>query len=334
MGGAVGLVVAVWPNSAQAVPFELAWSAPAGCPSREEVVVATHADLGEPRTEAPPELFVKGAVLPTKGGFVVTLALEDAAGVAVGEREVRVERGSCQEILKPTSVVLAMMIAVARPPVEVRDGSKDPAATPSAARSVSPPPDANPEPRAVPPPAASPSPLAPARNRLSVGAAGVGSTGILPEVGLGFGLHAYFLPRSILLLGLEASYEVGGSLRAAGGEVGFQLFSGGIRLGVPVLRKGPLELIPTLGAGIALIRTVPIGYAAVQNDLRATTFVGPGALLRIELIRSLAAEVLVEVHHLFVRDRFQVDDGTRLDRIHRPSAFEGRMSLGLAYELR
>jgi hypothetical protein len=342
VAGAAGLVVAGWPAPAKGAPFELAWSAPEGCPSREEIVDATHASLGESSTEAPPEFFVQGAVRATDRGFLVTLVLNDAAGRAVGERVVRVDRQVCAEISTPASVVLAMMIAVARPRTAQRDEPRELAETPPASEHASPAPEhASPAPPAPHAPLAvrartampsSPERLPP--HRLSFGAAGVASVGALPGVGLGFGLHALYLPRSVLLLGLEASFEAGSSQRAGGGEVGFQLFSAAARVGLPVARTARFELIPTAGARVGLIRTVPIDFAAGQNDTRVIPSVGLGVLVRAKLRHSVFVEGLLDVELILLRDRFQVLEGDKLHRIHEPSAFGGRLSMGLAYDFR
>lgn len=346
MAGAAGLVVAGWQAPATGAPFELDWSAPVGCPSREEIVAATHASLGEPITEAPPEFFVRGAVRATDDGFLVTLVLEDETGRSVGERVVRVDRRACSEIVTPASVVLAMMIDVARPRVAQRDEPPELAEPPPAPEHAPPAPEHAP-PTPEPPPPASRAPLVvPARtamrasperpppHRLSFGATGVASIGSVPGVGLGIGLRALYFPKSLFLLGLEASFEGGSSVRVAGGEVGFQLFSGAARAGLPVARTERFELIPTVGARAGLIRTVPVEFAAVPNDTGMMTAVGPGVLVRAELSRSFFFEGLFDAELILLRDRFQILEGDKLHRIHEPSAFGARLALGFAYEFR
>jgi hypothetical protein len=140
------------------------------------------------------------------------------------------------------------------------------------------------------------------------------------------------MPRSIALVGLEASFEVGGSLHAAGGEVGFQLFSAALRAGLPVVSTRRFELIPTFGGGLGLLRTLPTGFASAQNDLHLTTYVGLGALVRARLTPSLFADALFEIERILLRDRLQIREGDNLDRIFQPSPFAGRLSIGIAYE--
>ncbi|MDF2694378.1 MAG: hypothetical protein K0S65_2761, partial [Labilithrix sp.] len=115
LANAVGLVLLAWTARAEGAAFELRWTAPAECPSRDAIVDATRARLGELGSAAPPELFVEGTVQPESGGFVATLVLSDASGHLVGERELRVAGQDCAAIEEPVSLVLAMVIATLRP---------------------------------------------------------------------------------------------------------------------------------------------------------------------------------------------------------------------------
>ncbi len=333
LGSVLGLVVTSWPMEAHAAPFELAWSAPEGCPSREAIVEATQTRLGEPASGSSPELFVQGTVETVSRGFVVILALRDASGRSIGERQVRVERQDCKDVEDPASVVLAMMIAVARPTPGKDDASqKELEATP-------PPPASEPRASTPPPPATQPAapriapPSLPA-HRVLLSASGVTSLGILDTVGLGFGVRASYSPTSPLHLALETAFEASPKRQLAGGEVAFQLASASARVGLTVLRTATVELIPTAGARGALIRASPTGFATVQDEVRTTMLVGPGLLVRAKLGPHLFAEVLPEVEGALRRDRFKIRDGGKLYDVHRAAAFEARLSLGLAYELR
>ncbi len=335
VGLAVGLVVASWPAPANGAPFDLVWSAPAGCPSREVIVAATQASLGESPSEASPELFVQGAVRAVGGGFVVKLGLKDASGRALGEREVRVGPPSCEAIEEPVSLVLAMMIAVARPRLEERGDSAERAETPPpstpAPASVRGPSSTPAPPPSTPAPAARPS-AEPLPHRLVVGAAGVGSLGVLPNVGRGFAIRAMYSPRSIVLVGLEASFEACGSVRVESGEVGFQLFAASARVGVAALRTARFELIPTAGVRAGASRSIPTGFSVVKDETRASLLAGTGALARVELAPHIFAEILPELEVALIRDRLQIRHGAKLYSVHRASLFGARVSLGLGYE--
>ncbi|OJY24531.1 MAG: hypothetical protein BGO98_16620 [Myxococcales bacterium 68-20] len=184
------------------------------------------------------------------------------------------------------------------------------------------------------PPASSPA-AAPPPARLLVGAAGVASLGILPTAGAGAALRAMYAPRSTVLVGLEASFEAGGSVRIGAigvGDIGFQLFSAGARVGLPVLHSDRFELIPTLGARGGLLHTSPTGFPVVKNETRATMLAGAGVLVRARLGQHLFAEALPEVEAVLVRDRLRIRDGDKLYHVFRASPFEARLSLGLGYE--
>lgn len=327
LGSVLALVATSWPIEAHAAPFDLAWSAPEGCPSREAIVEATQARLGEPASGPPPELFVQGTVATVSRGFVVTLALKDASGHSIGERQVRVERQSCMDVEDPASVVLAMMIAVARPTPRKDEAARPEVETPPPPRSAS---------EAPPPPATEPAAprVAPPAHRVLLSASGVTSLGILDTVGLGVALRATYSPTSPLHVALEAAFEASPERRLAGGEVAFQLASASARIGVTVHKSATVELIPTAGARGALIRASPTGFATVQDEVRTTMLVGPGLLVRAKLGPHLFAEVLPEVEGVLRRDRFKIRDGGELLDAHRAALFEARLSLGLAYELR
>ena len=270
-------------------------------------------------------------------GFVVTLALRDTADQPVGERVIRVEQPSCREIEVPTSIVLAMMIAVALPRVEERkraSGTGTPADAPS-------PPDPTTADAPASPqgPAARPrEPAAPSRSRAgtthrgALGVASVVSLGALPELGVGAAVRGLYLPGHSVVLGLEAAVEGGGSIRTSGGETGFQLFSGTTRMGLQLLRVASFELMPLASVRLGLIRTSPSGFHGIEGALRIAPFAGLALLGRARLTRALLVEVLPELEMVLVRDRFVAQSGSNLIRVHRPSLFAGRLSLGLAWE--
>ncbi len=330
---AAGLGILGWPTPASGAPFELTWTAPEGCPAREEIVTATHVRLGDGQTEGPAELFVQGTAVPADEGFVVTLVLKDAGGRAVGERVVRIDQQRCAEILTPTSVVLAMMIAVARPRGVQSDehgGMEEGRATPEQA---SPMPSAAPrvvaDRRGMPAP-----PEPPVPDRLALGAVAMVSAGLLPGLGLGFGLQASYFPKNVFLLRLEASVEAGETVRVAGGDVAFRLFSAAARAGLRVMQTKRFELLPTVVARAGLIDTSAEGFAARLDDAKLVGSVGPGVLVRVGLGSSLALEGLLDAELILRRDRFHVLQGGRLHRVHEPGVASGRLTLGLAYEFR
>lgn len=325
-------------TTAMAAPFDLAWSAPAGCPAREQIVDATYAQLGEPRTNAAPELFVTGRVAERRGGFTITLSMTDAFGNAVGERVVPVDRAQCQEIVESTVLVLAMMIAVARPPAEPAQPVTEPQHEETSARATPAPEAAAPPSRVSTgrpvPPAQPKVPEAP-RHRVFVGMAAVASRGVLPSTGLGIEVSGSYMPTARLLLGLDASFEQAlQDAEAGGSDVGFRLFRAGIRVGLSVLRTERFELVPTVGAWLALIQNSPEGFQIEHYPLRSTFLVGPGGLARVRLARRLFLDVFGDVEAVLVRDRFNVRVDDKLFSVHRPSTFAGRAGIGLGFDFR
>jgi hypothetical protein len=98
------------------------------CPSAQAIAQATEALLGREAFVPPADaaLAIEGRAEAREGGFRATLAVSDATGASVGERVVEAD-GTCDALLSPLSIVLAILV--------------DPDATP-----VTPPPDDPPDP--------------------------------------------------------------------------------------------------------------------------------------------------------------------------------------------
>ena len=157
---------------------------------------------------------------------------------------------------------------------------------------------------------------------------------MLPTTAGGFAVRAYYSPSSIVLFGLEAHAETSGSVRAGAGEVRFAMFGASARVGLSALRSSRFELIPTLGARLGLIHNSPRGFQAVHQQVRPTVLAGPGVLVRVEVARSLFVEALPEIEGIFHREGFSIREDAKLYHVHRPSAVEGRLSVGIGYEFR
>ena len=335
---ATGLFVVSWPASASGAPFELVWSAPETCPSREQIVQATQGRLVEDDAEpaeASPKLLVRGTVAADGAGFVVRLAMTDDVGEPLGEREVRVERESCRDVEGPTSLVIAMMITGARAP---RASPDEPEAAPERPAPEGKPRPAEPRSADRPSPArtssAAPDLGASSPQRVLAGASTVVSAGLLPSAGLGVGLRAAYSPGLRILVGLDAIFEGSAAVRVAGGSIGFQLVSAAARVGFVALHTERFDVIPTIAARGALLRVLPTGFSAVRDEHRWMTPAGAGALLRMRLVGRLFMEALPEVEVVFVRDAFGVREGDKLYHVHRPSPVAGRVSLGLGWAFR
>lgn len=89
------------------------------CPSAQALAQATDAVLGRTAFVPPADaaLAIEGRVEPREGGFRATLALGDARGASIGERVVEVD-GSCDALLGPLSIALAILVDPDATPVE------------------------------------------------------------------------------------------------------------------------------------------------------------------------------------------------------------------------
>lgn len=332
MAVALGALATSTTKDAWAAPFELEWKAPAGCPARDEIVASTRARLGEDASDATAELVVHGEVVRDSTGYAVALRMNDTDGKEVGERELRVDESSCSAIKEPTSLVIAMMIAVARPHVDAT-----PVPTVEAPPNPPPqPPAPTPAPRPAPSPAPAPSRTLPKEPfGFSVSASAVASVGFLPHVGLGGALRFMALPPSSrLLFGLEASFETSPPATAGGGEVRFDVAEAKALFGVRVVRRGRFELAPVASASGGVIWTHPSGFPVIQRDVRPAALVGLGALGRVALGPHARFEFLPEVRVPLLREKFEVREGDQLFRAHQPSVVEARLTLGIGWQFR
>ena len=319
---------------ARAAPFELDWSAPEGCPSRERMLLATRARLGEHDSSAAPELFVRGTVTVEGGIVVLDLHVNDANGEDRGERRVRFDDRACEAIEAPAALVLAMMIGVARSREasekhEGRPGGPaEPAPLEPKAPASAPAPVRPPRP---PPPAVEPTRVSPP---MTVGLSGVASHGALPNVGFGGALRWTATFWASVVIGIEGSFETTWAVRAANGEATFRRIDAAVLIGAPVVRSRWLEIIPLLqGRGGLLTGEV----SGLPSTYDATSVVGrarsrgarqdsarSGAPLRGAPRRSRSARPR----------RVPGPQSGELIRVHRPEAVEARLSIGFAWELR
>jgi len=337
---ATGLFMA--PRTVVAEPrvIDIAWSAPAGCPSGEEIVAATRARLGANRSAESVALSVHGDVTSVPGGFVVDLAMKDESGAPVGERRVQV-KGECSAVTDATALVLAMIIGARRRGNAPARPSPDEPTPPERTEPVDPPAlPAAPAPESRPPPARpGPAPVgkrtaASVRSRIVLGAAGVASRGVLPALGAGLALRATYSPVPLVAVGIEASFEIGGAVQARGAEVGFQFAGAAALAGVQVLRNARVELIFAAGARAGAIHISPAGFPVSESGLRPVAMFGPGVLARVRVGPSIFAEAFPQAELIAVRDRFQIVGPDGATPIHRPALVGARLSLGIAYEFR
>lgn len=309
----------------QAAPFELDWAAPEGCPSRERIVEASLARLGEAPDAGPPELFVKAHVEVDGASIGADFQVRDGAGNDLGERAVHFEESRCGDITDSAALVLAMMIAVARP-------HASPPTSPTHAPRI------DPEP---PQPASAPMPDRTTRQTRSrepvpttIGVSAVTSAGLLPEIGFGAAVRWTATFATPVVIGLEGSFETSGSVPVAEGEAAFRYVDGGVLVGYRVLRAPWLELVPLVDAraGLSLVSTS--GFRTSYDATRFTSLLGTGILGRIPLSSSLRVEVMPDLRMPLVADEFVVRQPGRVLSVHRSATIEGRLTVGMAWEFR
>jgi len=289
-------------RSARAAPFELTWSAPPSCPSHETIVAATRERLGEGETSEPPDLYVRGLVTTEGAVLVVDLQVRDVGGVELGERRVRFEGRSCKAIAEPVALVLATMIAVARP----REGGHE--ATVGAVTEPEPSPSSTPGPTPSPAPSPArrshrpaPPPSPRVRVPMTIGASAVASFGLLPHAGFGGALrYTMTLPSKIaVLLGAEGSFETSPPVSAGGGEAIFRYVDVGGLAGVRVARTRWLELVPLVEGRAGLIFPSATGFPLDYGAIRFSGVVGAGVLGRIILREALRLDVMPSLRSSF-----------------------------------
>ncbi len=328
----VALLGVTHAGTARAAPFELDWSAPEGCPSRERMLRATRARLAEERdSTAAPELFVRGSVTVEGKTLILDLRLNDANGEDRGERRVRFDDRTCEAIEAPASLVLAMMIGVARaretqepaPDSPAEPGrDEEPSAQPASPAPVRP---------APPPPTAE---KTPPDLPMTLGLSLVASHGALPNVGFGGALRWTATFRRAVMIGLEGTFETTWAVPAANGEATFRRFDGALLVGAPAVRARSLEIIPLLHLRGGLLTGDVSGLSSAYDATSVVAAFGAGVLGRIPVGRTLRFDVLPDVRVPLSRDEFQVRREGELIRVHRPAAVEARLSLGFAWELR
>ncbi len=330
---------------ARGAPFELTWSAPDECPTRERIVAASRIALGEddstsaarapvpvvgaraPNSSAPPELFVQGTVAAEDDAFVVHLQVTDASGRDLGERRVRFADRSCEAIEGPTALLLAMMIAVAHS----RQPGHDARSAPESDLGAAPESEAPTKPMADAPTVL---PLRPAPERapmpMTLGASTIASLGFMPNVGLGAAVR-WTASISSLVLGVEGSFETTWPTEVAGGTAMFRFFDLGALVGVRAVRSRSFELIPLLEArGGALVGSAT-GFPATYDTTRVVGIVAAGALGRVPMGSALHLEILPDLRVPLTRDEFAVREGRKLIHVHSTAPIEARLSVGVGW---
>lgn len=295
------LALAIHAQPEPALPVELRWSAPEGCPDRAELerqVAALLAGHAAP-AGAPPR--VSFTVERAGDGWQL---LGEIAGEASGER--RLGAASCSELVEAAALITAIAVDPDFVPGAAVVPTPPPA--PPIVETPAPPEPAPPvvEPVDEPPPA-----TAPPRRRRPAALIGVSAglgLGALPapagllRLALGLGGRAwsaavvqdFWLPREGVVAG---SPEVGGR---------FWLWSAGVRgCGIPRAGRFAFPLCATIAAGVMTGEgTGAVTVARRQISPWVAVNAGPG--LHVTLTRRIGLLVAAELLVVLARPNFEI----------------------------
>lgn len=294
--------------------LRLAWSAPEGCPSAEEVRlralrggVGGESEAGVLEADARVERLVEPSA---DGGWRVTLRTRRGEGEAEGERII--EAATCDGVAEATAVVLSLALVSAGaapspepgPPVVEEPSSPPP-------KRVEP---ASERPRATPP-------------ALAFGVLAALDTVALPSPAVGGALTLAWTPGPARLE-LEASGFGAQSKSVPGESVGarFSTASVGARGCWAVVREGRFDLSPCAGALVHLLSARGYGADANYDVTAQSAVVAGGVLGRFTLTPWLAARARVDALVPLARPAFVVE---RIGDVHAVPALGASASLGV-----
>lgn len=341
----VALSLAMIPKAHASAPVSLRWSAPADCPSGNEVLEEVERLLGA-RTAANESVLDVVAEVKRKddGTFTVRLEIPGADGPRVRE----VSAASCSALGSATALILAMMIdpeaAMAAPPKEPSDPpQKSPLSNPDGPGKTNPEPkiahfDPNalapfiPVPRrpelpnssiVLPPQKSSPT----KRPQFSVGLSALVDFGSLPSSSGGIGGTIGVLPGrfrfqggAAYLLEKTANFP---KMRQAGALVNFWALhlSGGYA--IPLFST--LEFVPRLRVELGRFSATSFGVTKVDEAATFSLGLGAGGLLSVGINSYFRLGLSFDALGLVSHPRFIV---TGLGTAHEPSLFVGRLAFG------
>lgn len=337
-------LVAAAPAHASA-PVALDWSAPAGCPSGDEVLSEVSRLLGpRPETNEPVLRVTAQVRRKDEGPFVVRLEIPSPEGPRFRE----VSAVSCVSLGQATALILALMIdpeaALAEPP---------PPAPPAVPPAVSPPLESTPRQTQIPPspspanstalapiifvplgrlppltaPQITPKPRPIRRPDFSFGAQFAMDFGSLPSASYGPSANIGLLFPS-WHLALSGAYftEQKSLLKTpplAGSSVNFFAIQGG--LGIPVELRERLEFVPRIRLEIGRFGASSYGVSQPGQGSAVSVGANVGGTISLKIIQKFRLVAGFDFVLYLTRPQFVV---TGVGEVHKPSAFVGRLSLG------
>ncbi|MBX3207130.1 MAG: hypothetical protein KF764_18935 [Labilithrix sp.] len=318
VGGIVTSVTTVARAEAPpALPLELAWDAPAGCPDAAFVTARVEAILRGPPA-APVAVVARGTV--ERAGAAYHLALTLRTGDLEETRAF--DAATCAALAEAAAVVVALAI----------DPSRDDAST-----ERTPPPEPTPAPEAPPPPPAarpkrnrsptSPRPPAPI-SRVALGLGGALGLGALPEAS-GAVLVSGTLRLERVRVGLLGSVTmpVSATFDRSAGATFHQLEAGAF--GSYLVPIGPVAIGPAANLELSHVRVRGFG---IREPKLSTTFwptAVVGARLEAKLASRLGLFSRADALFPIAAPAFSLATPEGSVRLHEPGLPALRLSLGL-----
>jgi hypothetical protein len=291
--------------------LRLTWSAPAGCPSSEDVRAASlRGTRGAKEKDASraanvSEVLEADAQVEQKQANGWLVRLRTRRGATTGEREI--EATTCSGVADATALVLALALV---------PGSLAPAEEASA-----PPPPPPPE-KDV----ARPRPSGDSSHAVALGASVAGDASTMPAAAVGGSLSLAWTPGRFRL---EADGRRWGSqsrtITASDAGARFSMTSIGARGCWAALRTTSFDLSPCAGADVHLVSAPGYGADANYTATARWATVAGGALARVPLASWLALRARVEAFVPLSRPTFVVEgEGP----VHRPPTLGAAASFG------
>jgi hypothetical protein len=291
---------------------EVAWTAPDGCPTADDVLGATLVLLGG---STGPSAVQAVGVVEQRNGAPYVLELRVATGGQPGTR--RVEAKRCERLADVAALVLAIAIdpsVLARAPSETPPETQAPApvaATPIVPEPSTTPPPVQPtpseRPKTSPRPTETPPTKPTARRRVHVGLVASGGVGLalLPGTAAALGLATvisgrlwrveigalYWSPRRATS---SANPDVGGRFQLGGGDLRACVVPGSGTIELPICAGLLVAAMHGRGSGRALVTTNSVASPLVAATAGPVVLWRPraakgvlGVLARIEGILAL-----------------------------------------------
>jgi len=305
------------PNS-----FRLSWSAPAGCPSTDDVRSATLRNVVDAKAAKNDDVLEADAHVEKNSDAAWRVRLKTRRGGATGEREI--EASTCRGVADATAVVLALALvppgsAPEEPKSQVINVEEKPALpSPAAAETTEPKPKRTAKSDGPP--------------LLAFGASVATDASSLPSAALGGGLTLALTPKRFRFEA-EGQRFAGQSQAASGSNAGaeFAMTTIGGRACYAALRSGSgrFEAAPCVGSHVVLIDAGGFGSDANFDKSEAWTTLNGGVLGRAQITSWFALRAKVDAFAPLSRPTFVVQNGTGFDDVvHRPPTLGVSVAFG------